>query len=50
VIGVVAHAAFGVPPGRVVQILGIAMLLTVLISGYVYAAVFTRRALDVARA
>ena len=50
VIGVVAHAAFGLPPPRVLQILAIVMLLTVLISGYAYAAVFSRRALEVARA
>lgn len=50
VIGVVAHAAFGLPTARVLQFLGIAMLLTVLVSGYVYAAVFMRRALQVARA
>jgi cardiolipin synthase (CMP-forming) len=49
-IGVVAHAALGLPPARVLHILGIAMLLTVLVSGYVYAAVFMRRALQVARA
>lgn len=49
-IGVVANAAYGLPPARVVQILGFAMLATVLLSGYFYAAVFTRRALDVARA
>src|SRR6185437_12786787 len=50
VIGVVAHAAFGLPPPRVLQLLAIVMLLTVLISGYAYAAVFSRRALEVARA
>jgi len=50
VIGVVAHAAYGLPPARAVQALGILMLLTVLVSGYLYAAVFTQRALAVARA
>jgi len=50
VIGVVAHAAFGLPPTPVLQGLGILMVLSILASGYVYAAVFTRRALAVARA
>ncbi len=50
VIGVVAHAAYGQPPARVLQVLGGAMLLMVLVSGYVYAALFTQRALAVTRA
>ena len=50
VIGVVAHAAYGMPPARVLQMLGIVMLLTVLLSGYMYASAFTQRALTVARA
>jgi cardiolipin synthase len=50
VIGVVAHAAYGLPPARLLQGLGILMLLTVLVSGYLYAAVFTQRALAVVRA
>jgi cardiolipin synthase len=50
VIGVVAHAAYGLPPARVLQGLGILMLLTVVVSGYLYACVFTQRALAVARA
>jgi cardiolipin synthase len=50
VIGVVAHAAYGLPSAPLLQVLGILMLLTVLASGYMYAAVFTQRALAVARA
>lgn len=50
VIAVVAHAAYGLPPARALQVLAIAMLLTVLISGVMYAAVFTQRALAMARA
>ena len=50
VTGIVAHAAYGQPPARLVQGLGYVMLATVLLSGLVYAAMFTQRALAVARA
>jgi cardiolipin synthase len=49
VTGVVAHAAYGQPPTRVMQWLGILMLTTLLVSGLVYAVMFTQRALAVAR-
>jgi len=50
VIAVVAHAGYGMPPPRALAVLGALMLATVLISGYVYASVFTQRALASARA
>jgi len=50
VCAVVAHAGFGEPPGAVLDVLAMMVLVTVLISGYLYAAVFTQRALAVARA
>ncbi|HLK70944.1 MAG TPA: CDP-alcohol phosphatidyltransferase family protein [Steroidobacteraceae bacterium] len=45
VLAVVAHAGYGMPALRVLQSLAALMLLTVLVSGYVYASLFTRRAL-----
>ena len=50
VIAVVAHAGYGLPPARVLEVLAVMMLATVLISGYVYASVFTQRALAIGRA
>ncbi len=50
VVGVVAHAAYGLPPPRVLQALAVVMLLMIVLSGGFYVAVFTRRALAVVRA
>jgi len=50
VCAVVAHAGYGLPYPVVLDVLGVMMLGTVLISGCAYALVFTRRALAVARA
>jgi cardiolipin synthase len=50
VIGIVAHAAYGLPSARVLDGVAVLMLVTLLFSGYVYALVFTQRALAVARA
>lgn len=50
VIGVVAHAGYGVPSARVLQVLAAVMVVTLLFSGYAYALLFTHRALAVARA
>ena len=50
VCAVVAHAAFGVPPGAVLDVLAVLLLVTILVSGYLYALIFTQRALAVARA
>lgn len=48
-IGVVAHAGYGVPSARVLEGLAALMVVTLLLSGYVYALLFTQRALAVAR-
>ncbi len=50
VIGVVAHAGYRLPGAGVLDALAILMVVTVLISGFAYALVFTQRALTVARA
>jgi cardiolipin synthase (CMP-forming) len=50
VIGVVAHAGYAVPPMAVLDLLAVLLVLTLLASGYVYALLFTQRALAVARA
>jgi cardiolipin synthase len=50
VLGIVAHAGFGLPPAGVLEALQWLILVTVLISGYAYVHEFTRRALQVARA
>ncbi|MGH8143921.1 MAG: CDP-alcohol phosphatidyltransferase family protein [Steroidobacteraceae bacterium] len=50
VCAVVAHAGFGLPSDAVLDALGVLMLVTILVSGYRYALVFTQRALAVARA
>jgi cardiolipin synthase len=50
VCAVVAHAAFGLPPGAVLDVLAVLLLVTLLTSGYLYALTFTQRALAVARA
>jgi cardiolipin synthase (CMP-forming) len=50
VIGVVAHAAYGLPPARLLDVLAVLLLATLLFSGCMYALVFTQRALALARA
>ncbi len=50
VIGIVAHAGYGVPPVRMLDVLAVLMVMTLLFSGYLYALLFTQRALAVARA
>lgn len=50
VIAVVAHAGYGLPPRAALQALAIVMLLTIAVSGYFYAMVFTQRALADTRA
>lgn len=50
VIGIVAHAAYGLPPAGLLDALAVMLVATLLISGFLYALVFTQRALAVARA
>jgi cardiolipin synthase len=50
VLGIVAHAGYGVPPPGVLAVLAVLTLATVLISGFSYVREFTRRALQVAHA
>ena len=49
VLGIVAHAGYAVPSARVLEALAAVMVVTLLFSGYVYALLFTQRALAVAR-
>lgn len=49
VLAVMAHAAYAVPPRSILSALAALTLATVLISGYLYAREFSRRALQVAR-
>lgn len=50
VMAVVAHAAYGLPPAWLLDVLAVFTLMTVLFSGYLYALVFTQRALAFGRA
>ncbi len=49
VLAIVAHAGYGLPPARVLDVLAWLTLATVLISGFAYVREFTRRALLTAR-
>lgn len=50
ILGIIAHAGYGLPPVGVLQALAIVTFTTVLLSGAVYVREFTRRALQVAHA
>jgi len=50
VLGIVAHAGYGFPPLNLLQALAWVLLMTLLISGFVYVREFTQRALRVAHA
>ena len=50
VLAVVANAGYHLPPRSIVSALGVLTLATVLLSGYLYARDFSRRALEVAPA
>jgi cardiolipin synthase (CMP-forming) len=50
VIAVIAHAGYGLPSIRMLQVLAALMIVTIVISGYFYTMVFTQRALSAVRA
>ena len=49
VLAVVARAGYGRPPARLLDVLAALTLVTILLSGYLYALVFTQRALATGR-
>jgi cardiolipin synthase (CMP-forming) len=50
VLGIIAHAGFGLPPLNVMQALAVVTFIMLLISGYQYVREFTQRALQVSHA